>query len=596
MQTEPRLSKSTFILGLTCPRKVAYATRGYPTASGGDFAELLAEGGDRIGEVARMRYPGGRMIAERDPKAAERATAAVLREDSAVVFEAAIRSGRLFARADVLIKDGDRFDLIEVKSASLDRLNPKSYPLTTKSGGVRSCWKTIVSDIAFQRLILSRAHPDAEIACYLLCPDAGAVAAIDGLPGCLVQDDATGSPRFVGSDDQAAALTALLTLEPVDEAVAVLTPEIESAADRLAALFGEDGSVTKPDVTLGYHCRSCEFRLPKDQAGADGFRECWGALADPDPHLFDLYQLYSLGNGSVANDSIAAGLTGLADLPMERVVGPYAERQRIQIRHQLSGAEWMSDSLADALAAMPRPLHFIDFETCTPTLPEYRGMRPNETVAFQWSCHTLDDRAGSPGTLQHGEWLHDPAAHPGCPNVEFVRTLIAAVREGTVLTWTGHEAGVLAQIAKSIRERLPEEWALADEVDALRGRLVDQCEMCRQHYFHPEMGGSNSLKAVLPAVWGASAELRSHPWFASCAGTPGTPPCDPYTRLPPLAVGGEATTVKEGMGAIRAYQALLHRPINDSPAWRSLLLQYCHLDTLAMVIVWEHWRRKAKLG
>jgi hypothetical protein len=79
--SSPRLSKSTFILGLTCPRKVVYAVGGYPTASGWDFAEMLAEVGDRIGEVARMRYPGGRMIAERDPDAALQATAEALREN-----------------------------------------------------------------------------------------------------------------------------------------------------------------------------------------------------------------------------------------------------------------------------------------------------------------------------------------------------------------------------------------------------------------------------------------------------------------------------------------------------------------------------------
>jgi hypothetical protein len=97
-------------------------------------------------------------------------------------------------------------------------------------------------------------------------------------------------------------------------------------------------------------------------------------------------------------------------------------------------------------------------------------------------------------------------------------------------------------------------------------------------------------------VWGSSAELRAHPWFASCAGISETPPCDPYKTLPALPVDDKQTTVSEGRGAIRAYQAILHGPPQDRPAWRNLLLQYCHLDTLAMVIVWEYWRRKLQLG
>ena len=31
-------------------------------------------------------------------------------------------------------------------------------------------------------------------------------------------------------------------------------------------------------------------------------------------------------------------------------------------------------------------------------------------------------------------------------------------------------------------------------------------------------------------------------------------------------------------------------------AWRQLLLEYCKLDTLAMVLIWEHWRRTVGLS
>lgn len=578
------LSKSTFLLGLTCPRKVAYALSGYPTSIGGDFAELLAEGGERIGEVARMRYPGGRLIAERRNLEAERVTAELLGADSVTLFEPAVRSGVLFARHDILVKDGNRLDLIEVKSVSLNRLDTGAYPMVTRAGGVRGKWKTIISDIAFQRLVLSRAFPDAEIRCFLLCPDANAVATRDGLPGTL-RERAGGGVEFVGSADEASALADLLTLEPVDDAVALLSPEIASVADRLAALYVENGSVAKAPVQIGYHCKSCEFRT--DGLEPDGFRECWGALADPEPHLFDLYQLYSLGNGQVANAQIAAGCTALADVPEELIIGPYAERQRIQLRHQLAGTEWVSDALGGLLAGLPRPLQFIDFETCTPVLPEYAGMHPNETIAFQWSCHTV---AADGATLTHREWLHDPAISPGCPNLEFARSLLAALNsDGTVLTWTTHEAGVLRGIARTIRERQPEHWALADELDALANRLVDQCEMCRQHYFHPRMRGSNSLKAVLPGIWESSEGLRSHPWFAACNREEAGVVLDPYKCLPPMQVDGAEETVCEGTGAIRAYHELLHGPVENRPIWRDLLLQYCRLDTLAMVIIWKHW-------
>jgi hypothetical protein len=76
---------------------------------------------------------------------------------------------------------------------------------------------------------------------------------------------------------------------------------------------------------------------------------------------------------------------------------------------------------------------------------------------------------------------------------------------------------------------------------------------------------------------------------------------NPYQTLPPLSFGNpdaedetdKDQVVIEGTGAMRAYQELLygvHRgnePITEP--WRRLLLQYCKLDTAAMVIVWKHW-------
>jgi hypothetical protein len=544
---------------------------------------LLAEQGHAVGRVAQMRYPGGRLIAARDNEAAVRETLAALREHSITLFEAASRSGVLFARHDILVKNGDSFDLIEVKSSALDRRDAAAYPLLTKAGGVRARWRQILSDIAFQRLVLSRAHPGAQIRCFLLCPDADATAPRDGLPG-LFRSDGQGGLEFTGDAADADALADLLTLEPVDEALAALEAEVTLRADQLATLIRADGTVAKAPVKIGYHCKNCEFRTAGSEP--DGFRECWGALADPKPHLFDLFQLYSLKNGQVADELIARGTVSLGDVSEDLLSGPFAERQRIQIRHQLAGTEWISDSLGALLTALPRPLHFIDFETCTPVLPEFAGMRPNEIVAFQWSCHTVDANR-----LHHREWLHDPAAEPGYPNLAFARTLLAAVDGGgTVLTWTGHEAGVLRQTARAIRQRIPAESALADRVEALANRLVDQCEVCRQHYFHPAMGGSNSLKAVLPAIWNAAPELRSHPWFAEYSREEAGCPVDPYKTLPPLPVGGEDEVVREGTGAIRAYHALLHGSPGEAQPWRELLSQYCRLDTLAMVIVWEHWK------
>jgi hypothetical protein len=53
--------------------------------------------------------------------------------------------------------------------------------------------------------------------------------------------------------------------------------------------------------------------------------------------------------------------------------------------------------------------------------------------------------------------------------------------------------------------------------------------------------------------------------------------------------------VSDGVGAMRAYQDMLYGLHRDDLAirnrMRDSLLKYCGLDTLAMVMIWKHWKR-----
>lgn len=68
-----------------------------------------------------------------------------------------------------------------------------------------------------------------------------------------------------------------------------------------------------------------------------------------------------------------------------------------------------------------------------------------------------------------------------------------------------------------------------------------------------------------------------------------------YATLPPLPIGEKDELVNEGTGAMRAYHAMLYgEESSDAKTkenWKRLLLQYCELDTMAMVIIFEHWWR-----
>ena len=62
-----------------------------------------------------------------------------------------------------------------------------------------------------------------------------------------------------------------------------------------------------------------------------------------------------------------------------------------------------------------------------------------------------------------------------------------------------------------------------------------------------------------------------------------------------MRIGARALNVADGTGAMQAYTAMLYGAERGDPviraAWEALLLRYCKLDTLAMVLIWDHWLR-----
>jgi hypothetical protein len=79
---------------------------------------------------------------------------------------------------------------------------------------------------------------------------------------------------------------------------------------------------------------------------------------------------------------------------------------------------------------------------------------------------------------------------------------------------------------------------------------------------------------------------------------------DPYKVLPAISINDEelkdntdteeyTATIKDGGMAMKAYQEMLYGQSKNNKTikqnYKQALLLYCKLDTLAMVIIWQHW-------
>jgi hypothetical protein len=335
-----------------------------------------------------------------------------------------------------------------------------------------------------------------------------------------------------------------------------------------------------------------------DDGIKSGFQECWGKLADVSPHLLDFYRVDVLGqNGRIAADMIAKGRCSVRDVNPSDLRGSVGERQAIQLQGTLENAEFISPRLSKILGGCKYPLHFVDFEACRTAVPYHAGMHPYEQVAFQWSCHTIP----APGAeVIHNEWIN---IEESFPNFAFARSLKQVLNgSGTVFVWSHFEKSALKDVRRQLVRYGQTDHDLAvwlDSITSDTGPLVDLYELAKEHYFHPRMAGSLSIKHVLPAVWFQNAKIRHHPWFSQYVREREGQLLEPYESLDPLPFGdddieGEGEAVREGTGAIRTYQEMMYGLRRSDAAFRNaqrqLLLNYCKLDTAAMVMIWMHWK------
>lgn len=542
------LTKSRFKLAVECPRKLAYVgKRDYLDKSQDDgFLAALAEGGYQVGELACLMHPGGVRVEELEHQVALDRTAELLKQGTVTIFEAALRTGSLFVRVDILRKQGSDIELIEVKAKSYSAKEDGDF--RGSKGQLTGEFLPYLQDIAFQRFVAERALPGCRVRAFLMLADKDQRASVDGLnqrfrarrvEGRLVVEvpsgtdgAALGVPLLakIGVDSQVDEILAgILTVGPGK------TLPFGDAVEAFANAYRDDDPM-EPSPTPG--CSSCQFRgvtFPQAGEPKSGFHECWTKAYGWSPEDFDRGSVLDIWAYPGKAKLMAQGMLKLSEVQPEDLgfdgEAPGLEgmtrkhRQWYVCRPEWpGGGEYFFDheGFARAAATWSFPLHFIDFETSAVAIPFVAGRRPYETTAFQFSHHIM----GADGVVEHRtDWL---SAEPGVdPNFDFVRQLHQALYrdDGTIFRWATHENTVLNRIRIQLQEaesRPSDRDELIAFIESITERkdsdkkklagprnMVDLCAMAERFFFHPSTKGSNSLKKVLPALMRSSAFLRS---------------------------------------------------------------------------------------
>ena len=282
----------------------------------------------------------------------------------------------------------------------------------------------------------------------------------------------------------------------------------------------------EPSILLSTRCKECPFReyCHKDVAG---------------PSVLDINGLnkpYELYNSGVV--TYVDALTNHVKLN---------QRQKAQIETYLNAKTRMINipQLKQFLSGLRYPIYHLDFESIQLPIPPSDDTWPYEQIPTQYSLHIEYED----GRLEHKEFLGDSID----PRRAIAESLCENIPEDACVLayFKGFECGRLKELA----ELFPD---LRDHLMSICDNVIDLIVPFKSGAFYDvAMGGSNSIKAVLPALYPNDPELDYH-------------------ALPVVHKGDEAMDI---------YPKMLEANDKDKAIIRDGLLKYCCLDTLAMVKV-----------
>ena len=320
----------------------------------------------------------------------------------------------------------------------------------------------------------------------------------------------------------------LFTIQDLTDTVLEKQGYVEDEIKKMREILRSE----QPDIGIGGHC--------SDPYDCDFWGHCWQHI--PEDSIFNL-----MGNGPNKFDLYRQGIVHLKDVPKDIL----PRNQRIQLEGALEKKNITNkNAIKEFLDTLWYPLCFFDFETTYMVpIPMFDGTKPYQQVPFQYSLHHLESESAE---LKHYEYL---APANTDPRKELIEKLLDEIPENACVL--AYKKSFEATILDYLKGWFPE---YADQIDKIIDNLRDSAiPFQRKDIYRWEMEGSHSLKGVLPVI------------------------------VPELTY--EGMEISDGAMASNAWLSTweLDDP-EEIQKIRNALLEYCKLDTLAMVEILKKLR------
>jgi len=488
------LSKSQYIRGLQCHRSLwLYKNRLELRDKSNIQTDSLFKTGYQVGELAKQLFAGGVEIAfdSDDFGGMIAKTKSLITNGTEVIYEATFSENGIFVMVDILVKNGDKWDIFEVKGTT--KIQNKNKLIKKK----------YLNDIAIQWYVLS---------CCLKLNRA-----------YIVHIDNT----YVRQGEL--SLESLFKKVDVTDAVLQQQEIIPNQLKSMQTMLISD----EPNISIGKHCF--------DPYECDFMTYCWQHIPKENS-VFDI----SYANGKQWR-LLDMGIYSIDDIPDSFHLGANASLQIAY--HKSQEVKIDKTKIKMFLDTIKYPINFFDFETFQEVVPRFNNQRPYKHIPFQYSLHILYED----GTFEHKEFLGDENKDPRESLI--VNMLNDITSEGSIVAY--NQSFEIKQI-KNLANFMPSrDKELLDLIE----RFVDLAyPFQKKYYYHPKFKGKYSIKVVLPTLFPNDPELD-------------------YKKLGTVQNGGDAMEIFAKLHLLK--DQTKREEIRDE------LLAYCHLDTLAMVRIWE---------
>jgi len=462
--------------------------------------EFLLASGNEVGELARHYFGEFSEVPYAQKKTEMIAeTQRLLGAGAKTIAEASFSYEGNFCSVDILrVTDDGSFEIVEVKSSSN----------TEEEEDDKKVALTYLHDMAFQYYVVTNAGYDVRRVSLMQL-----------------------NKRYERHGEL--DIEKLFVINDVTDLIVSFQPDIPANIEEIVTVAS---SPTEPDEIIGSRCDA------PYTCGYKGY--CWRDM--PKNNIYDIgFRM----RGGKKDEHFQNGIVTFEDATNAGIRLSEAQQRQVNTVLYDLPAHVDKEGIRDFLDTLTYPLYFLDFETFRQTIPQWDFVRSYMHIPFQYSLHILDRRDGD---LVHKEFL---AKEGEDPMRMLAESLCADIPKDvcTLVYYDPFEKHRLTDLAYIFPD-------LEDHLMNIHDGIKDLIVPFRSGYYYTKaMRGSNSIKAVLPAMFPNDSELDYH-------------------ALNLIQNGGDAMTI---------FPDLHKRPQEEIDEIRTALLAYCRLDTLAMVRILE---------